>query len=113
MLRFRVPRRRFRFAFRCLALALMAVVAGDLLDAACDPLPTWTDTTTVEAGSGGDADACSDICVADCYCCNAGDGPTVIAAADPLDFLQMTPLSVARRRPSPTSAPPDQPPTRL
>lgn len=90
----------------------MAILAGDLLDAACDPLPNWTDTTTVDSGTGP-ADACSDTCVADCYCCSAGDGPTVLVTDDPLGFLQMTPSSITRRGPSRTFAPPDQPPTRL
>lgn len=91
----------------------MAVLAADLLDAACDPLPRWTDVTTVASGPDGEADACTGTCIADCFCCSAADGPAFVAAGDPLDFLQMAALVITLPGPSRTSAPPDQPPTRL
>lgn len=108
-----MPHRRYRIVLRCLVLALIAVLAGDLLDTACDPLPQWTDRTTVGASSGGDADQCTGTCVADCYCCSALDGPIIAAAADPLGFLRMAAFVITHPGPSRTTAPPDQPPTRL
>ena len=51
----RVARRR-RIVFRFFALALMAVIAGDLVDTACDPLPRLTEIATIAGESGADAD---------------------------------------------------------
>jgi hypothetical protein len=109
------PRRRA--VYRCFALALMVNLAGDLLDAACDPIPSPTLATTVAADQPAEADACGGTCggtcVADCYCCSAVDGLAVDAATNPLGFLRMTTLPVPPQAPSHTAAPPDQPPTRL
>ncbi len=91
----------------------MAVIAGDLLDTACDPLPGLTQTATIAASSGADADQCAGTCVADCYCCNGLDGPAIDAAEDPLGFLRMAASLIPPQGPSRTTAPPDQPPTRL
>ena len=110
-----VPHRRYAAAFRALALALLATIAGDLLDAACDPLPPDSQTATLSAQSDVDADAeqCAGICVADCYCCCAVDGPTADAVRGPLGFLRMATDLIPPRGPSRTTAPLDQPPTRL
>ncbi len=104
---------RKRIVLRCFALALMAVVAAELFDAACDPFPGVTQAATVAADGAGDADQCADTCVADCYCCSALDGPSVSAPDDPLGFLRMATFLIPPQGPSRTTAPPDQPPTPL
>lgn len=91
----------------------MAAVGSDLLDVACDPLPTWSDVTTLEAGSGDGGEGCAETCVPDCYCCCAVDDPATVAAQASLDFLHMATVVMARPVDSRTAAPPDQPPTRL
>ena len=104
---------RPRIVFRVFALVLMAVVAGDLMDAACDPFPALTQPTAIAAGSDRDADQCTDICVADCYCCSALDSASMDAPDDPLGFLRMATFVIPPQGPSRTTAPPDQPPTLL
>lgn len=91
----------------------MAVVAGELLDAACDPFPGLTQPAAIAAGSGGEVDQCSDTCIADCYCCSALDRPSMDVPEDPLGFLRMATFRIPSQGPSRTTAPPDQPPTRL
>ena len=104
---------RPRIVFRLFALALMAVVAGDLLDAACDPFPGLTQPVTIAAGTDTDDDQCTDTCVADCYCCSALDRASMSAPDDPLGFLRMATFVIPPQGPSRTTAPLDQPPTRL
>ena len=89
----------------------MVVIAGDLLDTECDPLPRPTPTAMV-AAAGAD-DQCTGTCVADCYCCSGLAGPAIDDAEDPLGFLRMATFLIPLQGPSRTTAPPDQPPTRL
>jgi hypothetical protein len=92
---------------------LVAILSGDLLDAACDPLPRVLDGTTIEAGDVVHADGCAGTCIADCHCCSAIDGPAIDAVADPLGFVGMAASVI--RKPAPWLAvpPPDEPPTLL
>ena len=68
---------------RLVALLLAAVVCADVtLDAACDPirLPGLASTVTAFSADTGAGDACSDTCVADCFCCSRSEtaGPALI-----------------------------------
>ncbi len=61
---------------RLIAAALVAVVLGDLTDAACDPIgwPGPASAAVVVAPSaGGQDDACKAFCVQDCFCCSRSE----------------------------------------
>lgn len=51
------------------ALMLLLVIAADLSDDACHPLPHGrTQATSISGALAGDA--CASACVPDCYCCS-------------------------------------------
>jgi hypothetical protein len=56
--------------FRIAALVLLANIAIDVQDAACDPLPNMGDSMLSSRSPGSTADPCSDSCVPDCFCCS-------------------------------------------
>lgn len=58
------------------ALLILAVIAIDLGDAGCDPIPVGLGDARLEAAHDEPADDCTDICLPDCFCC-----ATTVAAA--------------------------------
>ena len=59
------------------AVALLGVIALDLVDAQCDPLRLPGTRVVVDPDDDADTDACADLCVPDCFCCST----TVLALA--------------------------------
>jgi hypothetical protein len=68
-------RRRWSSLLQPVALALLALIAADVVaDADCDPLRLGTPSAETEIAGAvptGDptADPCSDVCLPDCFCC--------------------------------------------
>ena len=70
------------FLRRLLALGFLAVILADLADASCDPL--------VRTGRETGREACSIVCVADCFCC-----ASKIAAAEAPALAESAPAEPA------------------
>jgi len=52
------------------AALLLSTILLDLPDAWCDPLPIQPDEASMSVPMPADADACDEVCVADCFCCS-------------------------------------------
>jgi hypothetical protein len=60
----------WRLAARLAAALLQSTIVFDLPDAWCDPLQIQPGVTSMSFPQPRDADACDDVCVADCFCCS-------------------------------------------
>ena len=89
---------------RLVAAMLVALVLGDLSDAACDPIG-WpgpaSDAALSGLEAGGPDDACATSCVQDCFCCSRSEAPdsaaavpklTPVAEASALDAVSIVPV---------------------
>lgn len=53
------------------SLALLCLVVGDLVADSCDRPDLAPSRPTLSAGGALPEDPCSDVCIADCFCCAA------------------------------------------
>jgi hypothetical protein len=100
-------------ALRAAACVLLAVIAADIVtDTACDSfgLGAASVTTVRGAASGTAKEACSDVCVPDCFCCSRSvvAGPVVLPPEP--ERLTSVDAPVAMRRPEGVRPVVDHPP---
>ena len=82
------------------ALLILAVIAVDLGDAGCDPIPVGLGDARVEAAHDEPADDCADLCLPDCFCC-----ATTVAAAGRTITLRPQPAPGVPQQDSAPAAP--------
>jgi hypothetical protein len=95
---------------RMLAVVFLAVVCLDLTDTRCDAIrPPANGTQVVSVATAGNDDACSPVCLPDCFCCSAATSATVFTvqiAVTPIALPVSSPRSRIQQPPSPPYHPP-------
>ncbi len=86
-----------RIRFRLLALILLAVVALDIPDAACDPMRIPGGHSIMSSMPGQEADPCAASCVPDCFCCSSTLPAVPVFAGQPLELFPGVPVIVLSR----------------
>ena len=71
-------RRGSRILAKAIALLILSVIGLDLGDSGCDPLRVGLGDRLLSPAPTHAPDACSDLCLPDCFCC-----ATTVAAAAP------------------------------
>ena len=89
-------------ALRVAALLLVAVVCADILDAGCDPidLPGSASAGATLSPLADSNDACTRVCVPDCFCCSRSETAGAALTLPPLTLLADAPFSAAASVPA-------------
>ena len=58
-----------RVVARLAAIALLALIGGDLADVSCDPLGIHPESTSLTHPIAPMGDSCGEVCIPDCFCC--------------------------------------------
>ena len=72
---------RWRTAARTFALLVLALIAPDLCDTACDSLGLSQPDSTISAHDSKQSDPCVAFCVPDCFCCSTVTPAITVALA--------------------------------
>jgi hypothetical protein len=58
-----------RMMVRLVAIALLALIGGDLTDVSCDPIGIHPENASFTHPAPPSGDSCGEVCIPDCFCC--------------------------------------------